>query len=196
MLAQQLSTVNLRLHHVCESLTPELLTGRVAPAANPVGFLLWHMARSQDWGVNTALRGVDEVARRPPWAGSPLLRTLGMGTGFGPEQVDRIAAELDLEALLGYADAVHAEVLAWLSSIDESALDEVPDVAAHTARFPEYQLRAFVEEMDSGPEHDDAVGRAGGLPAWLLLTSVSVTHLHRHLGEIDLTLGVLTGRAG
>lgn len=196
MLAQQFGTVSIRLHHVCDALTPELLTGRVAPGANPIGFLLWHMVRSQDWGVNTAVRGVQEVARRKPWADSEMFTTLGMGTGFAADEVDRVASRFDLPALVGYADAVHAETLEWLTSISDSVLDEVPDVAAHTAPYPEYQLRAFLDEMGSGPEHDDAVGRTGGLPAWLLLTSVSITHVHRHLGEIDLTLGVLTGRPG
>jgi hypothetical protein len=145
--------------------------------------------------VNTAVRGVPEIARRSRWTDSPLFSTLGMGTGFGPVEVDRVLRGLDLPALVSYADEVHAETLDWLTSVSEDVLDEVPDIAAHTAPYPEYQLPAFREEMDSGPEHDDAVGRAGGLPAWLLLTSVSITHVHRHLGEIDLTLGVLTGRA-
>jgi hypothetical protein len=45
--------------------------------------------------------------------------------------------------------------------------------------------------MGSGPEHDDAVGRKGGLPIWVFLTSVAVTHLHRHLGEVDLIKDVI-----
>jgi hypothetical protein len=49
--------------------------------------------------------------------------------------------------------------------------------------------------MDSGPEHDDAVADKGGLPVWIFLTSVAVTHLHRHLGEVDLIKDVLRGRA-
>jgi len=78
----------------------------------------------------------------------------------------------------------------------EADLDTIPDVAAHYAGIPAYQTPGFLAEMDSGPEHDQAVGDAGGQPVWLFLTSVCVTHLHRHLGELDLTLGVLTGRAG
>ena len=88
--------------------------------------------------------------------------------------------------MLAYADAVHADCLEWLRTQDEAMLDEVPDVAEHDAPHPEYQTPGFRAEMDSGPEHDDAVGRKGGQPAWLFLTSVSITHLHRHLGEVDL----------
>ena len=70
-------------------------------------------------------------------------------------------------------------------------LDEIPDAAAHDAPHPEYQTSGFRAEMDGGPEHDDAVGRKGGLPAWVYLSSVAVTHLHRHLGEVDLIKAVL-----
>jgi len=92
---------------------------------------------------------------------------------------------------LAYADAVHDDALAWLRTVDEAILDDIPDVAAHDAPHPEYQTLGFRAEMDSGPEHDDAVGRKGGLPVWVFLTSVSVTHLHRHLGEVDLVKDLL-----
>jgi hypothetical protein len=70
--------------------------------------------------------------------------------------------------------------------------DAIPDAAAHDSRFPSTRPRVFAE-MGSGPEHDDAVGRKGGLPAWVYLTSVGVTHLHRHLGEVDLVKDLLRG---
>jgi hypothetical protein len=185
MLEQQLQTVNLRLHHSAHDLTRDELVARPLDGVNPIGFLAWHMARSQDWAVNTAIRDVPEVIRREPWAGTPLA-VPGIGTGFELEEAARAAAQFGLAQLLGYADAVHEDTLAWLRTVDEAILDQIPDVGAHDAAHPEYQTPGFRAEMDSGPEHDDAVGRKGGLPVWVFLTSVSVTHLHRHLGELDL----------
>ncbi len=196
MLTQQLRTVNIRLHHVGRALSAELLTARAAPSANPVGFLLWHMARSQDWGVNTAVRGVAEVVHRDPWPAMPGINIPGIGTGFRPDEAAAVAASVEPGSLLAYADAVHEEAVGWLRTVSEADLDAIPDVAAHDAGYPEYQRREFLEEMNGGPERDDAVADTGGQPVWLFLTSVCVTHLHRHLGEVDLTLGVLTGRAG
>lgn len=196
MLVQQLKTVNLRLHNSARDLGPEELVARPLPGVNPIGFLIWHMARSQDWAVNTAVRNVPEVIRRERWAGSSLA-VPGIGTGFELEEAARTAAQFELPALLRYADAVHEHTLDWLSTAGESMLDEIPDVAAHDAGHPEYQTARFRAEMDSGPEHDDAVGRSGGLPVWIFLTSVSVTHLHRHLGELDLIKDLLRrGAAG
>src|SRR5215469_9394683 len=152
MLAQQLHVVNLRLHHVAGDRRPADLTRRAAPGANAIGFILWHLVRSQDWAVSTAVRGVPEVVMNEPWSRQPSLTTPGIGTGFSP-------AEADLDA--------------------------------HDAPYAAYQTPGFRAEMSSGPEHDDAVGRAGGLPVWVYLTSICVTHAHRHLGEVDLTLGVI-----
>ncbi len=190
MLKQQLSTVNLRLHHSAGDLSPAELTARPIPEANPIGFILWHMVRSQDWAVNTAVRGTQELIKREPWSWS-LLAHPGIGTGFDLTEAQEVSREVEVKPLLAYADAVHAEIVAWLDSITEADLDAIPDVAAQDARHPEYQTAGFRAEMDSGPEHDDAVAAKGGLPAWIFLTSVALTHLHRHLGEVDLLKGVL-----
>jgi hypothetical protein len=190
MLAQQLDTVNLRLHHSAGDLTPRELAASVLPDVNPLGFIVWHMARSQDWAVNRAIRDVPEIVTRQAWRESSV-SVPGIGTGFTGGQAEAVARRVDLPTLLAYADAVHADAVAWLRTQDEMVLDDIPDVGAHDAPFPEYQTEGFRAEMDSGPEHDDAIGRKGGLPVWIFLTSVSVTHLHRHLGEIDLVKGLL-----
>ncbi len=154
MLIQQLDTVNIRLHHSAADLAPEELVARPLPGVNPIGFILWHMARSQDWAVNTALRDAPEVIKDPRWRDTSLA-VPGIGTGFAPEEAGDVAGRVDLPTLLAYADAVHGDAVAWLRA------------------------------------NDDAVGRKGGLPAWVYLSSVAVTHLHRHLGEVDLIKAVL-----
>jgi len=185
MLAQQLETVNLRIHQSAGDLTPTELVAQPLPGVNPIAFLLWHMARSQDWAVNTAILDRPEVIMRMPWMDSALA-VPGIGTGFELDEAARIAAPFNLRDLLDYIDAVHGDTLIWLHTVDEAMLDDIPDVAAHDARHAAYQTPGFRAEMDSGPEHDDAMGRSGGLPVWIFLTSVSITHLHRHLGELDL----------
>ncbi len=196
MLVRQLETVNLRFHHVAKDVTSELMTASASPRSNPVGFLMWHMARSQDWAVHTAIRGVPEIAWSAPWAEMAGVSTPGIGTGFSPAAARELATRIDLTQLMDYADAVSSAAVDWVQGLNEADLDSIPDVAAHDSGIPAYQTREFLAEMDSGPEHDRAVGDVGGQPVWLFLTSVSVTHLHRHLGELDLTLGVLKGRAG
>lgn len=196
LLVQQFETVNIRMNHVSTGLDRSTLMSRVSPQANSVGFQLWHMARTQDWAIHTAIRGVPEVAHRPPWLCSPMMSVRGMGTGFGPTEVQCVEQDLDVQALRAYANDVHVEAVTWLRGLDETELDLVPDVTAHQAAHAEYQTPEFVADMSSGPEHDAAVAGGVDLPTWLLVTSVCLTHLHRHLGEIDLTLGVVMDRRG
>ena len=190
MLRQQLHTVNLRLHHSASGLTAEELVARPLNGVNPIGFILWHMARSQDWAVNTAVRGTPELVKREPWRTTAIAYP-GIGTGFDVAEAAEAARRVELDQLVAYADAVHAETVAWLDTITEKDLDSIPDVKAHDAPHPEYQTPGFRAEMDGGPEHDDAVADTGGLPVWIFLTSVSITHLHRHLGEVDLLKDLL-----
>lgn len=190
MLIQQLATVNIRLHHSAADLTKEELTAKPVPGQNSIGFILWHMARSQDWAVNTAIRDAPEVITRDRWRHSSLA-VPGIGTGFTTDQAHGVAGRVELALLLAYADAVHEDITAWLRGQGESMLDEIPDAQAHDAPHAEYQTAGFRAEMSSGPEHEDAVRRKGGLPAWVYLTSVAVTHLHRHLGEVDLLKDML-----
>ena len=193
MLIQQLDTVHIRFHHSATDLTPEELIARPVTGPNAIGFILWHMVRSQDWAVNTAIRNEPEVITRDHWRHTSLA-VPGIGTGFTSEQAQQIAGSVERAILLAYADAVHGDITTWLRTQEEEMLDQIPDAEAHDAPYPEYQTAGFRAEMGSGPEHDDAVGRTGGLPAWVYLTSVAVTHLHRHLGEVDLLKDLLRRR--
>src|SRR5437773_12365213 len=105
MLRQQLDTVHIRLHHSAGDLTSDELTRHVLPGVNPLGFIVWHMARSQDWGVNTAIRNVPELITRSPWRDC-VVAIAGIGTGFEAAQVDAVARRVHLESQLASADAV------------------------------------------------------------------------------------------
>src|SRR2546422_11494463 len=87
MLTQLLDTVNLRLHHSADDLLPSELTARALTGVNTIGFIVWHMARSQDWAVNTAIRDLPEVVTREPWRHSSVAGA-GIGTGVDSSEAD------------------------------------------------------------------------------------------------------------
>jgi hypothetical protein len=81
------------------------LRGRPHPGANTVAWLVWHMARVEDVGVNRF------VADRPQVIEEGWLTRLGVarrdvGTGMTDAEVDELSARIDLDALRGYWDAV------------------------------------------------------------------------------------------
>lgn len=118
-LRQALSMSQKDLLGNIQDLTEEELRFQPAPHANPIGFLLWHMARVEDAWVQRA------VQRKPHiWASERWFERCGM-----PEDqrdighnwdVGRVAAfkPPPLGALLGYGAAVRQGTLDFLDSWD------------------------------------------------------------------------------
>lgn len=110
-----------------EGMSDDDLAWRPDQGANPVGWLVWHLARQQDAQV-AALAGTDEVwVRDGGWgerAGLPFpLRE----NGYGMDADDVARVRLDAATLLGYLDDVQAASEAYLRSLAPDALDDVVD---------------------------------------------------------------------
>ena len=148
----------------------------VRPGTSPVGLTLWHVPRTQDWLVNTCVRGGEEVADRPEFAALPDPDVFGFGTGLSPEQASTAAAGVKPDLLLDYADAVRADIVSWLGELSETDLD-VPatDFMGRQQRRPAYCTEAALEEVAHLPD----------LPVGVLLLRPVMSHVLMHLGEVD-----------
>ncbi|MEO5852803.1 MAG: DUF664 domain-containing protein [Nocardioides sp.] len=112
-----------------DGLEDEALAARPAPEANPVGWLVWHLARVQDdhiAGVAGA-PGLEQVWTSQGWAdrfGLPL--DVGdIGYGHTTEQVASVRVGAGL--LADYLRAVHAQTVAYVAGLSGADLDEVVD---------------------------------------------------------------------
>ena len=125
-IADCLEQTHLRLMATCNGLTAEQMTWRPAPAANNIGFILWHLARNEDSRVTgTAERQGDfEV---------DLWVTSGWHERFGqpetaPDPGDRLGLRsLAIPApdvLLAYAEAVNSRTVRFLETLDDARLNE------------------------------------------------------------------------
>jgi hypothetical protein len=104
------------------------LARRPGPGANPVGWLVWHLARVQDDHVS-AIADREQVWLAGGWAaraGLPF-ETGDIGYGHSTEQVGQV--RLDAEFLLGYLDAVHDMTVGVLQGLSDDDLDRVVDEA-------------------------------------------------------------------
>jgi uncharacterized protein DUF664 len=113
-------------------LTPEQLTRRLDPDANPVAWLVWHLTRIQDDHVAGAF-GVSQVWREGRWAsrfGLPA-DTMEVGYGHSSAQVAAVSATIAAEPqhLLEYHQAVYDQTLKHVSSITDDDLSRVVDRA-------------------------------------------------------------------
>jgi len=115
-------------------LTDSQMRSRPQPGVNTVAWLLWHMARVEDVGVNRFVVDRSQVID-DGWLGRLGVTRRDVGTGMNDDEVDELSACIDLAALRGYWDAVTRrtpEVVESLRGSDLEALlpaDRVKHVA-------------------------------------------------------------------
>ena len=179
VLQQQFQRVHLIFHMLCDDLTDAEWIKHALPNTNLLPFELWHVARVQDCVVQTIIRGAPEVIADAQWANCGTLATPGIGVGLMLKQADSLAQGLARSDLKAYADAVHQVIIAWLGTISDDDLDQVPDVVAHLAPYPVYQERALRE---TGPWLFE------GPSVCELLSRACIGHNRGHFGEVDVLI--------
>ena len=115
------------LRAALSGLTPQQLEHRVAPDANTVGWLAWHLLRVQDDHV-AAVAGSEQVWTADGWADRFALPFDPSETGYGftSEQVAAVRVP-SADLLLGYAAAVGDRTAQFLGGLSDDDLDRVVD---------------------------------------------------------------------
>jgi DinB family protein len=149
---------------------------RVRPGTNPVGFTLWHCVRTADWAVQCGIRGVDEVAARAEWSGRWPAAAL-FGAGVSETVALEIAQRVGPAEVAAYNEAVRAESLGWLATLDDATLDTKFDFRGNQERAGYLQSAAWPEIAD-----------LDGLSLGQFLLRPAMGHVRVHIGEVGLLL--------
>ena len=111
---------------VVDGLDEDQLAHRPGPDANPIGWLVWHLARVQDDHV-ADVAGIEQV-----WTSRGFHEKFGLpfdasdiGYGHSSEQVAHV--RVDAEQLAAYLAAVHEQTCEYLEGLDLEDLDRVVD---------------------------------------------------------------------
>jgi hypothetical protein len=174
-LQKQFANLNNGLHGLANDLTGEEWVARPVPGQNLLGFLVWHLPRTQDMFVQTWIRGEVEVAHSAHWDSWKPLKGFGIGAGVTLAEADRIAHTVSKTEALTYADEVYQTISDWLGSCRETNLEVDLDYHQRLAAFPEYQTPGFIKE----------VKHLFNRPVWDLLMRPCTAHIYRHQGEIE-----------
>lgn len=112
--------------NVLADLDSEAMSHRIAPEANPIGWLVWHLLRVQDDHF-ADLAGTPQIVTSKGWHERFNLPLGASSTGYGhsPRDVDAVRVAPDL--LRGYSDDVHEATLGFIATLDDSDLDRVVD---------------------------------------------------------------------
>jgi uncharacterized damage-inducible protein DinB len=126
LLADAFGRINEGSAMVVDALSPADLSKRVAPGANTIGWLVWHLMRVQDNHVADAA-GADEVWVSAGWHKRFGLPFSEKATGYGHSRDDVDTVHVQAELLVGYAQAVTDVTLRYVEGLSDADLDRVVD---------------------------------------------------------------------
>jgi hypothetical protein len=152
---------------------------------NSIVWLLWHIARVEDFIVNTCVRGVPEVFDRGGWQAQLGVSRRDIGTGMSEEDVAAFSAQVSVAAVRAYRAAVAHETRVGLTARDFDDLDK-PVVGARE--------RALASG-DLGPGAEYVAENMRTRPRWFLLCFEGIGHSYEHLGVAEHVARLL-GRPG
>jgi uncharacterized damage-inducible protein DinB len=109
------------LKRAAEDLTPTEARWQPTDHTNHIAWLVWHMARVEDWWINRFLYERTEVWTADGWASRFGMAPEGNGAGQTIEEV-RAMPEIPLSDLIAYFDAVRAVSRQYLAQVTEAAL--------------------------------------------------------------------------
>jgi hypothetical protein len=128
LLSEAFGRIRGVVHSALRDATIDRLTFRVAPEANTMAWLVWHLTRVQDDHV------ADLADREQEWTAGGWFDRFKLpfereATGYGqsPDEVGQVRAEA---ALLGdYYDAVHIRTIDYLHTLTEADLARIVDTS-------------------------------------------------------------------
>jgi hypothetical protein len=152
---------------------------------NSIVWLLWHIARVEDFIINTGIRGVPQVLDRDGWQGRLGGSRRDIGTGMSAEEVARFSGQVDVAVVRAYRAAVAQETRTALTAKDFEDLDK-PVVGAGERALASGAL---------GPGAEYVAENMRIRPRWFLLCFEGIGHSYEHLGEAE-HIARLLGRPG
>jgi Protein of unknown function (DUF664) len=126
LLTDTLDRVREAGHGVVGELTEEQLAYRVEGRANPIGWLVWHLARVVDDHVADAAGG-KQVWTADGWAERFALPLDPGDIGFGHSDEQVASVRVGAAELHGYLDAVLDRADGYLRGLSDADLDRIVD---------------------------------------------------------------------
>src|SRR5437667_8795221 len=163
------------------------LRGRPHAGVNTVAWLLWHMARVEDVGVNRFVVDGPQVLD-DGWLAKLGVERRDVGTGMSDAEVDELSAHVDLDALRGYWDAVTRRTPEVVASLRGSDLD------ALVPRERVQRVASAEGAVAPGAEWLTEFWAAGRTCAWVL-AQTPLLHVYGHYFEARAVAGLWGARS-
>jgi hypothetical protein len=154
----------------------------ILPDHNSIAWIVWHIARGEDWTIQTILQEREQLLNRDGWDARMRVAEPGFGGGMARQAMIALSETIDLAALRGYYFAVTEATLAYMRTFDFDMLDAPLDVQSRLALAPDAQ--------GPSPILREAFQRWTTPRVWIdVMTVVDVAH---HFEEAEHVLRLLS----
>ena len=152
---------------------------------NSIVWLLWHLARAEDVGVNRFAYDRRQVFDDGGWAGRVGAGRRDLGTGMTSDEVTALSAGVDAGALREYWRAVGDRTVEIVRGEGDRGWDDVVDAARIR--------RTIREDGDYGPNLNAERVEAfyGGMTRGWAFAHMALTHSFGHFYEASVVRGML-----
>ncbi len=150
---------------------------RATPETPPIIWLLWHMARVEDMGLSRLVWHQPQLYN-DDWHERINAGIRHYGTSMEAAEIDALAEQIDVYALLDYQQATAQRTREQLAQLDLARLDEVME-EVEVLRVVKTEGMASEAAQWVAPHY---IGKTRG---WCLC-HMGLTHNFRHFGQIML----------
>jgi hypothetical protein len=189
MNAQELFLLRYRSSHagLSHTLLADLTDAQIrtppCPGVNTLTWLVWHMARVEDVGINRFVSDGQQVFDSGDWGQRLGVIRRDFGTGMTPDEVLDLSARIDVPALHAYWDSVEERTVAVVSGLHPEDLDTILD-APHIHRI-------FAHDEVVRPDALWVRDYMEDQPRGFFLIHLGLTHIFVHRGEALAIRGLL-----
>lgn len=161
----------------------EAMRRRPHPEVNSIAWIMWHLTRGEDAGLNRFVTDRTQVLDDGDWMRRMNLPWRHHGGGMPSEEVDELNRRIDLQALREYSGAVQARTREIVDRLEEVNLDDV---------LTEPRVRMIL--VDEGLAHSSPEGLIRHYTGWSkgkCLMLFGLTHPFQHVGQISIIAKLL-----
>ena len=168
---------------VWEMVPDDLMRQRPHPRVNSIAWILWHLTRVEDAGLNRFVVDGSQVLDDGSWMEKMNLPIRHNGGDMNFAEVDDLSQRINLQALQEYSKAVQLRTREIVSQLTYDSLDAVME---------EEYLRVIL--FDEGLASPRSAGLLQNYLGWTkgkCLMNFGMTHPYQHVGEIGVIASLL-----
>ncbi|UCC86579.1 MAG: DinB family protein [Anaerolineales bacterium] len=167
---------------ILRDLTDEHLRVRPLPGLNSLAWLLWHMTRAEDVGINLVIAQRAQVLDGDGWAAGLNVSLRDVATGMIDQEVEEFSQQVNIPSLLAYRSAVGRRTQAVVRDLQPEVLDDKIDGDL---------LQRIQDAGVFGSNAEWVPQRWLGKPKGFTLMHTVLAHTYIHLGQCEDIRGLL-----